>query len=212
MTAIRGTAATPAVGRHDLLAVGVGGATTAAVLATGLADEVPPLALGWMAAFVFLSVEADVRSRRIPNLLTLPTLVAGIAFGWWSDGISGLVGALAAGAVCLAVLLPAYAIGALGAGDVKALVALGAWLGPGAAAGLVWRALLISAGAGVLWLAWRRELGSFGRRWFAIATATLATRRLHYVAPAPRSAATSAIPFAVAIGLALGWLGAEGLP
>ncbi len=73
----------------------------------------------------------DVRTHRIPNYLTLATALTGLGYqlafhGGWGlgDGLLGMV----LGFACL--ILP-YVWGGMGAGDVKALAALGAWLGPG---------------------------------------------------------------------------------
>ena len=62
-------------------------------------------------------------------------------------GWEGLFYSLIGTAVGLALLLPAYAIGGMGAGDVKLLAALGAWLGPSAA---FWMAIYASMAGGVL--------------------------------------------------------------
>lgn len=71
----------------------------------------------------------DLRSRRIPNLLTLPLFVSGLAWQGWTGGFSGILDGLLA---CLMMALPfvilfLYAGG--GAGDAKMMGALGIWLG-----------------------------------------------------------------------------------
>src|SRR4051812_20982648 len=72
----------------------------------------------------------DVWSRRIPNWVTFGTFFAGVAVNVWLHGFAGLASALVGTVVGMAMLLPFYAIGAIGAGDVKLLGALGALLGP----------------------------------------------------------------------------------
>jgi len=72
----------------------------------------------------------DVWSRRIPNWLTFGTLLVGIALNVALHGFSGLISALAGIVLGAAMLLPFYVVGAMGAGDVKLLAALGALLGP----------------------------------------------------------------------------------
>lgn len=88
----------------------------------------------------------DVRSRRIPNVLVLVGLV--LAFALQAvlpegDGLFlapfgsiGLLWSLAGVATGLALLLPMYALRALGAGDVKLLAMIGAFVGPGAVIGI----------------------------------------------------------------------------
>src|SRR5437762_8698439 len=75
----------------------------------------------------------DLRSRRIPNVLTLgAALVAFIASGL-AGGSSALGASLAGWALAAAIWLPCYLLGGMGAGDVKLMAAIGAWLAPAAA-------------------------------------------------------------------------------
>jgi len=76
-----------------------------------------------------LAAAIDVWSRRIPNWLTFGTLLVGIGLNVALHGFSGLVSALAGIVLGAAMLLPFYAMRAIGAGDVKLLAALGALLG-----------------------------------------------------------------------------------
>ncbi|HET6303961.1 MAG TPA: A24 family peptidase, partial [Myxococcota bacterium] len=93
------------------------------------AEEGPLPALTWAAAFLFLAVESDVRRLRIPNWLTFPAFFGALAIGFASAGPAGLGRATAGGAVAFGVLLVPYALGWLGAGDVKAAMVLGALFG-----------------------------------------------------------------------------------
>ncbi len=72
----------------------------------------------------------DVRSRRIPNYLTIGTAVAGLAYNCLTQGLPGLTHGILGMLLGFAFLILPYMWGGLGAGDVKALAALGAWLGP----------------------------------------------------------------------------------
>jgi prepilin peptidase CpaA len=71
----------------------------------------------------------DMRTRRIPNLVTASTVIAGIALaamGWSGVSLmSSLLGCLA-GAL---VMLPGRVLGATGAGDVKFMAAIGSVIG-----------------------------------------------------------------------------------
>jgi len=89
----------------------------------------------------------DLRTRRIPNTLTLGAALIAFLFFLATGGARGL--GLSAGGwlVGLAVFLPFFLLGGMGAGDVKLVAALGAWLGPGK---VVWVALYGGIAGGVL--------------------------------------------------------------
>ena len=96
----------------------------------------------------------DVRRRRIPNALVLCGIAVAMALhalamaigaasllggAWWS----GFVG-LTAG---LALMLPLYWLRAMGAGDVKLMAMVGAFIGPGP---VVWATLCTLIAGGIL--------------------------------------------------------------
>jgi prepilin peptidase CpaA len=90
----------------------------------------PPI----LAGAVLLSVIAgwtDLRSRRIPNWLTVPGLLIGVAANTVLGGWTGLKTSLVGAAVGLALLLPFVLLRSLGAGDWKLAGALGAFVGAG---------------------------------------------------------------------------------
>jgi prepilin peptidase CpaA len=72
----------------------------------------------------------DLRSRRIPNWLTVPGLLIGVAANAALGGWSGLWGSLKGAGLGLALLLPFVMLRSLGAGDWKLAGALGAFTGP----------------------------------------------------------------------------------
>jgi len=72
----------------------------------------------------------DVKTRRIPNYLTLGTAVTGLAYNFAFHGWAGLQSGSLGILLGFGLLIIFYYWGGVGAGDVKALAALGAWLGP----------------------------------------------------------------------------------
>lgn len=70
----------------------------------------------------------DGYKLKVPNWITFPLIIGGWAFSTAMFGWSGLGWSLLGTAVGLGLLLPAYAIGGMGAGDVKLLAGVGAWV------------------------------------------------------------------------------------
>lgn len=81
-------------------------------------------------AFVCACCAADVRTRRIPNALTGSALLFGAGLNACLYGASGLASSLAGAGLMLVLLLAPFALGGIGGGDVKMMVAVGAFLGP----------------------------------------------------------------------------------
>jgi prepilin peptidase CpaA len=71
----------------------------------------------------------DLRSRRIPNRLTLGAIAAGLVVRAASGGWLGLASAAAGAAIAGGFLLLFFLAGGLGGGDVKLMAAVGAWAG-----------------------------------------------------------------------------------
>ncbi len=71
----------------------------------------------------------DLWRQRIPNALTFGAAAAALVAASIDGGASGLASSGAGLLVGLLVFLPLYALGGMGAGDIKLLAALGAWLG-----------------------------------------------------------------------------------
>jgi prepilin peptidase CpaA len=67
----------------------------------------------------------DVRSRRIPNFITLPAILLGLAMHLAVGGWKQLLLSLAAGLICGIAFLLFYIAGGMGAGDVKLITAVG---------------------------------------------------------------------------------------
>jgi prepilin peptidase CpaA len=94
-----------------------------------------------------LACIADLRTRRIPNVLTFSAAALAVGYhattgGWAAVGLS--VGGWLLG---VALFFPMFALRGMGAGDVKLLATVGAWLGP---AQVLLVALASSIAGGVL--------------------------------------------------------------
>src|SRR5918992_4084956 len=71
----------------------------------------------------------DVRFRRIPNVLVLAALVAGLAINISFQGAHGALSSLGGFAIAFVPMFLLHVFGAMGAGDVKLFAAIGAVLG-----------------------------------------------------------------------------------
>ena len=106
----------------------------------------------WFGAFAVAGAACwfDVRTRRIPNRLTFPAAALGLVAATVAHGGHGSVASGAGLLVGLALFFPLFVLKGLGAGDVKLMGALGAWLGTSTTLGV---AFYTSLAGGVLALA-----------------------------------------------------------
>jgi prepilin peptidase CpaA len=65
---------------------------------------------------------------KVPNWLTYPFILSGLIYSATYYGWAGLGWSIVGTVVGLALLLPLYSIGGMGAGDVKLLAGVGAWV------------------------------------------------------------------------------------
>lgn len=106
------------------------------------------------------AVITDLRRHRIPNALVLTVVVAALVLQTLAGGWQGLGAGLLGAATGLACFMPFYVLRGMGAGDVKLLAAVGAFLG---AKGALFAALaaLIAGGVGaILYVGWRAAQGA----------------------------------------------------
>jgi prepilin peptidase CpaA len=77
-----------------------------------------------------LAAVIDLKTRRVPNALTMAMAAAGIGLAALGTGRVGLGASIAGCVLGAALMLPGHVLGATGAGDVKLMGAAGALLGP----------------------------------------------------------------------------------
>jgi prepilin peptidase CpaA len=129
-------------------------------------DSLTPLIQNWptwlLSVVLIVAAVIDGVQFRVPNWLTFPLIISGWIYNVFFFGWDGLGWSLLGTVVGLALLLPLYAIGGMGAGDVKLLAGVGAWVH----ATHTFYAFSVSAFAGagiavimVLWRgSWRKHL------------------------------------------------------
>jgi prepilin peptidase CpaA len=158
----------------------------------------------------------DGKQLRVPNWLTFPMIVSGWIYSTaFSEvaGWEGLAWSLVGTVVGLGLLLPAYAIGGMGAGDVKLMAGIGAWVWPA----VTFYAFCVSAVVGgviavgmVLYRrAWDKHQGQFWAIWNEILTirdpeqlATIAAERKPTMLLLPYG-----IPMAIGTIAYFAWMG-----
>jgi prepilin peptidase CpaA len=124
----------------------------------------------FFASLFFLVICAtDTLQSRIPNLATFTLLLIGLAYHLQTGGIEGGALAVAGMLVGLVLLLAPYLMGGMGAGDVKALAALGALLGPGDIFQVFLFSALIGGAMALVHLLLSKNLNSRLRSWIAAA-------------------------------------------
>lgn len=100
----------------------------------------------------------DWHSRRIPNWLTIPALLVGVAVNSLIWGLPGARAALEGAGLGLALLLPFVILRGLGAGDWKLMGGLGAFLGPHRLLVVLFGTILIAGAMAVVEMIRRRRV------------------------------------------------------
>jgi prepilin peptidase CpaA len=106
--------------------------------------------LGCAIGLALVAGWTDYRYRRIPNWLTVPGLLVGIAVNVAASHWGGLKTSLLGAGLGLLLLLPFVLLRSLGAGDWKLAGALGAIVGPGALVDLLLASVFVAGAMAVL--------------------------------------------------------------
>jgi prepilin peptidase CpaA len=123
-------AATMASSRgKDLARIMVGGAAIAVALVFLTRHGNDP-AVVVASLYFILACATDALQAKIPNLLNAALAIAGMVLNYTVGGLSGLSHSLLGLGLGIGLLFLPWLMGGFGAGDVKALGALGALLGP----------------------------------------------------------------------------------
>lgn len=118
------------------------------------------VSIGVLAALLLVAAWGDIQRHRIPNILILTGLGLAIILGTWRAGFSGLLSASGGFVLGLLIFLPFYMLRALGAGDVKLMAVVGAFLGPGGLIGAMFGTFLAG---GVMALLLALHAGAVGQ-------------------------------------------------
>jgi prepilin peptidase CpaA len=126
-------------------------------------DVVWPLAITFVAACI--AAFTDIRHFRVYNSLTIPLVTTGLVYHGVVDGMDGFANSGMGMVFGFGVLLLPYLLGLMGAGDVKLMAGIGAWLGFGSTV-LVFAASALIGGTYAIALILYR--GKFKESWCTI--------------------------------------------
>jgi prepilin peptidase CpaA len=145
----------------------------------------------------------DGLKLKVPNWITFPMIISGwvysaVAFGW-----EGLGASVLGTVVGLGLLLPAYAIGGMGAGDVKLLAGVGAWMGPITTAYAFCVSALIGGVIAVLMVLYRKGWDKHRNQFFSIVNeiSTIRDPELLSAIAAERKKSMLLLPYGIPIAL-----------
>lgn len=140
----------------------------------------------------------DVRTHRIPNWLTYPTIILGLGLAYFNGGgallVNHLLGFFAAGLPLLVMFLS----GSLGGGDVKLMAGVGAFLGFPLAVNALISAIMVGGLFALLILIWQGRI--FGMARYSWQTVWHRVGILAN-APAPLPPHKDSFPFGTAIAI-----------
>jgi prepilin peptidase CpaA len=139
----------------------------------------------------------DTIKAKIPNILNAGLAIAGPAFFFHTAGWTGLLTSLAGLVLGLGLLLLPWLMGGMGAGDVKALGALGALLGPRPLLHVFIYMGLIGGIMAILHYLFERNLKEKAAEWLHTIKATVLTNDPNMIVPSKTE--TLRFPYAAAI-------------
>lgn len=156
------------------------------------------LAVVWIAAW------SDLRTYRIPNLLTVSGALLGLLIHISDTGWSGLWQAVSGFGLAVILLIPGYILKATAAGDLKLMAAIGSILGPQKLLCAIINIFLVAGvfGATIGLLAWRMR-GATGpwKRYGKMLRFFITTGRPTYLRPSKDEAMARQMPLAVPIAI-----------
>jgi prepilin peptidase CpaA len=152
---------------------------------------------------LIVAAAIDGWKLKVPNWLTFPLIISGwiysgAAFGWEGLGYS-LLGTVAG----LAMLLPLYAIGGMGAGDVKLLAGVGAWVWTTTTAYSFVLSAMVGGVIAVAMVLWKRSWAKHQNQFWMILSEIATIRKPERLAAiaAQRKSSMLLLPYGIPIAI-----------
>jgi len=163
--------------------------------------------------FALCVAVVDLRTHRIPNVLVLTGAALALAMSAGVAGAAGILASVTGVLTGFALFLPLYVLGGMSAGDVKAMAAVGAFLGFEGTALAAALTLVVGGLIAIVLLVAHRESAAFAalkHRLFALAATLPAGLRISLQPSAAAVGADRRYPYGIAIAVgtlvALVWL------
>lgn len=151
---------------------------------------------------VVISVYTDLKERKIYNLVVLPAMLAGLIINTIFYGVDGLMFSLKGLGAGIGLLFIPFAMGGIGAGDVKLMGAIGsltgtlfvarAFLATGLIGGIISVVVLVKQ---------KRLLTTLKNLWFCIYIFIGTVFRVNTLKDLDNAEDNEAIPYGLAIGI-----------
>jgi prepilin peptidase CpaA len=168
----------------------------------------------WLVTVVLIvAAVIDGWKLKVPNWITFPLVLSGWIYSTAYFGWEGLGWSLLGTVVGLALLLPAYAIGGMGAGDVKLLAGVGAWMWSTTTLYAFCVSALVGGAIAIVMVLWRRDWYHHFYQFWAIGSEILEVRNPNTLAAlaAQRKSTMLLLPYGIPIAIGtigyFAWMG-----
>jgi prepilin peptidase CpaA len=156
-----------------------------------------------LSAILVFAAVIDGLKLKVPNWITLPLVVGGWVYSTAYFGWEGLGWSLLGTVIGLALLLPAYAVGGMGAGDVKLLAGVGAWMGGTTTLYAFCVSAIVGGVIAIVMVVWKHDWYHHTYQFWAIVNEILEVRDPNVLSAmaAKRKSAMLLLPYGIPIAI-----------